>query len=102
MIDIDEVKKLNKDPMSYKDDMWGKVSGTLEPGSKVKIVWRGRLKGCVDFGYVFILPYQYWNEGDMIVHIPKHMEEKGSEEAIWIHLWELLDLPEVKKITKEE
>lgn len=49
------------------DDLFNKVKGNAEPGSKVEITFKGQDEP--DKGYIFTLPGQDVGEGDYFIHI---------------------------------
>ena len=80
------------------DDLFDKLKGETFPGANVEILWKGREE--TDKGYVFVLPNQTWDEGDVCVHIPKPDNSDGMDDApeVYIHISNLLSNKRVKKI----
>lgn len=86
------------------DEHWDKISGEIEAGSKVAIHWKGvdgEFDPIEDTGYVFELPFSDSGCYDFFVHIPQPENPGGKDNcaAEWIHLYKLLDMELVKKIT---
>lgn len=62
----------------------------IYPGNKVQVVWGD---GNVDIGYMFSLPGQFEDEGDVFVHFVTTSNVGGMDDAgpVWIHLTDLLN-----------
>lgn len=80
------------------DDLFDKLYGETFPGAHVEIFWKKR--GEPDKGYIFVLPNQTWDEGDVCVHIPKPDNSDGIDDApeVHIHISNLLLNNRVKKV----
>lgn len=80
------------------DNLFDKLEGETMPGAHVEIFWKKRDE--TDTGYVFVLPNQTWDEGDVCVHIPKPDNSDGMDDApeVHIHISNLLSNKLVKKI----
>lgn len=81
------------------DKQWDKLVGDIIPGSAVDIYWTG-LGNEPDGGYLFSLPNQAPDEGDIMVHVPHPQNPDGMDEGWpqWVHLVSLLKNKRVKRI----
>ena len=78
-----------------------KTKSRGEPGDRIKITWQGRMKGIIDYGYIFTLPG--FDSDDIyitgIVHIPYPAGgEKTQPEPEWWSLAELSGNKDIKEI----
>jgi cold shock CspA family protein len=80
------------------ENMYDKLKGDTLPGATVKVYWNDRKE--YDEGYIFVLPGQYADEGDVFVHIPEmdNSDGIGNGEEIYIHLSQILTNERVKKV----
>lgn len=78
-----------------------KTKSNGEPGDKVKIIWKNKHKGMIDYGYIFTLPG--FDSDDIymtgIIHIPCPVGgEKTQPESEWWTLTELSGNKDIKEI----
>ena len=74
---------------------WGKRVGEIYAGCNVELVSNNEESL---FGYVFVLPNQSIDDGDVFIHIPTIQFEKEADEEWYVHLFELLSNDNIKKI----
>jgi len=93
---LKELKKYQN--INVTDKQFEKIEGETLAGAKVEIVWTGR--GESDNGYLFALPCQSPDEGDVFVHVPfpDNSDGIGDADPQWLHLFNLLKNKRVKKI----
>jgi hypothetical protein len=86
----------NNDDIDY--DIFDKVNGEIEAGSKVEIFWVDREQQ--DYGYIFQLPNQDTDEYDVCVHVPKmdNSDGMGDGDSVYKHLYSVVQLERVSKI----
>ena len=69
-----------------------KLNDFIDIGKSVRVVWKDGTED--DYGYTFSLPTQEYDEYDFCIHIPS--------EEIWMHIYEVASLPNVKEIIISE
>ena len=69
-----------------------KLNDFIDIGKSVRVVWKDGTED--DYGYTFSLPTQEYDEYDFCIHIPS--------EEIWMHVYEVASLPNVKEIIISE
>lgn len=69
-----------------------KLNDFIDISKSVRVVWKD---GTEDgYGYTFSLPTQEYDEYDFCIHIPS--------EEVWMHVYEVASLPNVKEIIVSE
>lgn len=94
------IKELEKyQDVNITDKQWDKLKGDTNPGATIEIYWVGSPID-PDLGYLFELPEQSHDEGDIMVHIPHPLNPGGMDEGWpqWVHLFNLLKNRRVKYI----
>lgn len=80
-------------------DVFDKLHGDLDAGSKIEIYWEDRDE--FDEGYIFYLPNQNTDEYDCCVHVTNPDNSDGIGESgyeVWKHLYNIASLERVCKI----
>ena len=101
IVDRDNLWCGNTDQEPDIEPSFEKIKGEFreyKPGCHIAIRWRS---GEIDKGYIFTLPGPDWNDVFMrgFVHIPQPFGgEKGDIEPVWLHLSDLLCIPDVLKV----
>ena len=93
---LEEITKFQNEDLP--DDLYKKLSGEILPAASVKVYWIDRDEA--DRGYVFVLPHQRVDEGDVCVHVPQmdNSDGIGDGEPVYCHLSKILTNKLVKKV----
>lgn len=80
------------------ENLFDKLDGETLPNASVEVIWFDREES--DNGYIFVLPNQEADEGDVCVHIPSidNSDGIGKGESIHCHLSNILTNKRVKKV----
>ena len=93
---LKQIKKFQNSDLP--DDLFDKLEGDTFPAASVEVYWIDRDEA--DKGYVFVLPHQEADEGDVCVHIPQmdNSDGIGNGEPVYCHLSNILSNKRVKKV----